>query len=58
VPKFVKHMKCDPIGGGFNYLGKDSVLRTISGNYEVLNARGLSPEQINTFLDIILVELV
>lgn len=54
----MKHIKRDPIGGGFTYLGKDSVLHTISGNYEVLNAHGLSPEQINTFLDIMLVESV
>ena len=45
-------MERDPTGGGFTHLGKDGVLRTISGNYEVLDARGLSPEQINAFLDV------
>jgi hypothetical protein len=52
MPEFVKHMKRDPTGRGFTHLGKDGVLRTISGNYEVLDARGLSPEQMNAFLDV------
>ncbi|KAJ5392437.1 hypothetical protein N7509_007927 [Penicillium cosmopolitanum] len=50
-------MKRDASGGGFTHLGKDGVLRTISGNYEVLDARGLSPEQINGFLDVMPAEL-
>ncbi|KAJ6086677.1 hypothetical protein N7467_005591 [Penicillium canescens] len=58
VPEFVKHMKRDPTGRGHTHLGKDGVLRTISGNYEVLDARGLSPEQINTLLDVMPDELV
>jgi hypothetical protein len=44
-------MKRDPSGKGFTHLGKDGVLRTISGNNEVLDARGLDPEQIENFLN-------
>jgi hypothetical protein len=43
-------MKRDPAGEGFTHLGRDGVLRTISGNYEILDARGLSPEQIKGFV--------
>lgn len=49
-------MKRDPSGGGFTHLGKDGVLRTISGNYEVLDARGLTPEQIQKFLSVVPLE--
>ena len=38
-------MKRDPTGRGFTHLGKDGVLRTISGNYEVLDARDLVPNR-------------
>ncbi|EAW11380.1 uncharacterized protein ACLA_090730 [Aspergillus clavatus NRRL 1] len=51
APEFLKRMKRDPSGKGFTHLGKDGVLRTISGDYEVLDARGLDPEQIKFFLD-------
>lgn len=46
LPDFVKDVKRNPSGKGFTHLGKDGVLRTLSGNYEVLDARGLIPEQI------------
>lgn len=46
-------MKRDPSGKGFTHLGKDGVLRTMSGNNEVLDARGLDPEQIKNFLDMV-----
>jgi hypothetical protein len=46
-------MKRDPSGKGFSHLGKDGVFRTISGNYEILDARGLNPEQIKQFLALI-----
>ncbi|RHZ63045.1 uncharacterized protein CDV56_103601 [Aspergillus thermomutatus] len=52
LPDFVKHMKRDPSGKGFTHLGKDGVLRTISGDYEVVDARGLDPEQIKDILDV------
>ncbi|RHZ65499.1 uncharacterized protein CDV56_106926 [Aspergillus thermomutatus] len=51
LPDFVKHMKRDSSGRGFTHLGKDGVLRTISGDYKVLDARGLNPEQIKNILD-------
>ncbi|GFG13787.1 hypothetical protein IFM5058_06623 [Aspergillus udagawae] len=52
LPDFVKYMKRDPSGKGFTHLGKDGVLRTISGDYEVVDARGLDPEQIKNILDV------
>ncbi|KAF7586063.1 hypothetical protein BBP40_009629 [Aspergillus hancockii] len=58
LPDFVKHMKRDPSGKGFIHLGKDGVLRTISGDYEVVDARGLNPEEIKNFLDVVPSELV
>jgi hypothetical protein len=51
-------MKRDPTGAVFIHLGKDGVLRTISGNYEVLDARGLTPEQVKGFVDAMPVTLV
>ncbi|GFF33347.1 hypothetical protein IFM46972_03861 [Aspergillus udagawae] len=51
LPNFVKHMKRDPTGRGCTHLGKDGVLRTLSGDYEVLDARGLNPEEIKQILD-------
>lgn len=51
-------MKHDTAGEGFTHLGRDGVLRTISGNYEVLDARGLSPEQIKGFIDVMPATLV
>ncbi|KAF7128326.1 hypothetical protein CNMCM5793_002868 [Aspergillus hiratsukae] len=51
LPDFVNDMKRDPSRKGFTHLGKDGVLRTLSGNYEVLDARGLTPEQIQNILD-------
>ncbi|KAE8356846.1 hypothetical protein BDV28DRAFT_144760 [Aspergillus coremiiformis] len=56
VPEFVKHMKRDPSGRGFTHLGRDGVLRTISGDYEVVDARGLTPDQIQFFLDVMPIE--
>jgi hypothetical protein len=50
-------MKHDPSGGGFTHLGKDGVLRTVSGEYEVLDASGLTPDQIKGFLDVMPLEL-
>ncbi|KAE8310025.1 hypothetical protein BDV41DRAFT_579995 [Aspergillus transmontanensis] len=52
LPDFVKDMKRDPSGGGFVHLGKDGVIRTISGSYEVVDARRLTPEQIKDILDV------
>jgi hypothetical protein len=46
-------MKRDLSGKGFSHLGKDGVFRTISGNGEVLDARGLNPAQIKDFLDLL-----
>ncbi|KAL6232518.1 hypothetical protein BDW75DRAFT_242918 [Aspergillus navahoensis] len=51
LPNFAKHMKRDPTGRGCTHLGKDGVLRTLSGDYEVLDARGLKPEEIKQILD-------
>ncbi|KAB8211967.1 hypothetical protein BDV34DRAFT_184497 [Aspergillus parasiticus] len=45
-------MKRDPSGGGIVHLGKDGVVRTISGSYEVVDARRLTPEQIKDILDV------
>ncbi|KAB8230870.1 uncharacterized protein BDW43DRAFT_284178 [Aspergillus alliaceus] len=53
LPDFVKELKRDPTGKGFLHLGKDGVLRTASSEYEVVDARGLTPEQIKTLLDIL-----
>ncbi|GFF35775.1 hypothetical protein IFM61606_06483 [Aspergillus udagawae] len=50
LPDFVKDMKRDPSGRGITHLGKDGVLRTLSADYEVLDARGLNPEQIKNAL--------
>lgn len=50
APEYLKQIKRDPSGRGFTHLGKDGVLRTISGDNEVLDARGLDPEQIKSFL--------
>ncbi|GIK05176.1 hypothetical protein Aspvir_009279 [Aspergillus viridinutans] len=50
LPDFVKDMKRDPSGKGITHLGKDGVLRTLSADYEVLDARGLNPEQIQNAL--------
>jgi hypothetical protein len=44
-------MKRDPTGRGCTHLGKDGVLRTLSGDYDVLDARGLNPEEIKQILD-------
>jgi hypothetical protein len=51
-------MKRDPSGKGFTHLGKDGVLRTLSANDEVVDARGLAPEQIQSILDTFPSELV
>ncbi|KAE8332812.1 hypothetical protein BDV39DRAFT_199812 [Aspergillus sergii] len=45
-------MKRDLSGGGFVHLGKDGVIRAISGSYEVVDARRLTSEQIKDILDI------
>ncbi|OQE18677.1 hypothetical protein PENSTE_c017G02578 [Penicillium steckii] len=52
MPQYAKHMKRDPSGKGYIHLGSDGVLRTISGNDEVLDARGLDPEQIENILKV------
>ncbi|GFF38508.1 hypothetical protein IFM58399_05258 [Aspergillus lentulus] len=51
LPDFAKHLKRDPAGRGFTHLGKDGVLRTLTGDYEVVDARGLNPEEIKEILD-------
>ncbi|KAF9892980.1 hypothetical protein FE257_000572 [Aspergillus nanangensis] len=56
LPDFVKHMKRDPSGGGFTHLGKDGVLRTVSGDREVVDARGLTPAEIEFFLKVVPLE--
>ncbi|KAI9897330.1 hypothetical protein N3K66_007186 [Trichothecium roseum] len=49
---FVKHMKRDPDRRGCLNLGKDGVIRTLSaGGASVLDARGLTPEEIRLLLD-------
>ncbi|KAJ9162365.1 hypothetical protein NKR19_g1304 [Coniochaeta hoffmannii] len=44
-------MKRDPNGKGFSALGRDGVLRTFDAEYNILDAQGLSPRQIKSFLD-------
>lgn len=44
-------MKRDP--DGFTHLGKDGVLRKMSKDYTVLDARGLTPDEIKEFTTIL-----
>lgn len=44
-------MRRDPSRKGFMHLGKDGVLRTLSAEYEVIDAKGLNPEQIKQMMD-------
>ncbi|KAK6446268.1 hypothetical protein ACSS6W_005793 [Trichoderma asperelloides] len=49
-PDFFRDMQRDP-NGGFTHLGRDGVLRTLSAEYQVIDARALNPEQIKQALD-------
>lgn len=42
-------MQKDP--NGSLHLGRDGVLRTLTADYEIVDARGLNPEQIKQMLD-------
>ncbi|KAL7935965.1 hypothetical protein V8C35DRAFT_296487 [Trichoderma chlorosporum] len=44
-------MQRDPSGKGFMHLGKDGVLRTLSAEHKVVDAKGLNPGQIKQMLD-------
>ncbi|PTB40220.1 hypothetical protein M441DRAFT_70047 [Trichoderma asperellum CBS 433.97] len=49
-PDFVRDMQRDP-NGGSTHLGRDGVLRTLSTEYQVVDARALNPDQIKQVLD-------
>ncbi|KAB5583154.1 hypothetical protein GE09DRAFT_1211761 [Coniochaeta sp. 2T2.1] len=44
-------LKRDPSSKGFSAVGSDGVLRAFDGEYNILDAKGLSPRQIKQFLD-------
>jgi hypothetical protein len=46
-------MQRDPSGKGSMHLGGDGVLRMLSAEYQVVDAKGLNPEQINQILDLV-----
>lgn len=46
-------MKRDPSGRGISHLGKDGVFRTMSKDYDVIDAKGLTPDEIKQFLAIL-----
>ncbi|KAL6901161.1 hypothetical protein GGI43DRAFT_404168 [Trichoderma evansii] len=45
-------MRRDP-NGGMTHLGRDGVLRTLSVEYQVVDAKALNPEQIKRLLDVL-----
>ncbi len=51
---FAKNLKQAPDGNSFTHLGKDGVLRSLSSEtQEVIDAVGLTPEQLQQFIDVL-----
>lgn len=46
----MRDLKRDRTGGGLLHLGKDGVIRSLSAEYRVVEAKGLRPEQIEQLI--------
>ncbi|KAH8904306.1 hypothetical protein BR93DRAFT_970849 [Coniochaeta sp. PMI_546] len=47
----LKSLKRDPDGKSFVAIGQDGVARSLDRDYNILDAKGLSPRQLKQFLD-------